>query len=229
MDFILEGCVRALRIIASGDREVLGILWLTLRVSAISTLIATLLGVPAGCVIALSVFRGKNLVQAILNTMMSLPTVTVGLVVYAFISRRGPLGNLELLFTPAAIIIGQVVLILPLVAALSCSAVQGVDVAVRKTALSLGAGPIRSAIAVLREGRYAIMAAVTAGFGRAIAEVGAAMMLGGNIKGFTRTITTAIAFETGKGEFGFSIALGIMMLLLAFIVTSVFHLLQKRV
>jgi tungstate transport system permease protein len=229
MDFIREGIVKALHIIRAHDPEVFGILWLTLRVAGISTTIAMLLGVPLGFIVAISTFRGKSVVQATLNALMSLPTVTVGLVVYAFISRHGPLGDLELLFTPSAIIIGQVILILPVMAALSCSAVRHIDVSVRKTALTLGAGPLRAAFAVLREGRYAIMAAVAAGFGRALTEVGSATMLGGNIRGVTRTMTTAIAFETGKGEFGFSIALGLMLLLMAFAVTAVFHLLQRQV
>lgn len=229
MDFIAEGFIRALHIIASRDPEVMDILWLTLRVACVSAAIAAALGVPIGFVIAISKFRGKNLVLALLNTSMSLPTVTVGLVVYAFISRRGPFGELGLLFTPAAIVLGEVILALPIVTALSCSAVQGIDESVRKTAFTLGAGQLRAALEVLREGRYAIMAAVVAGFGRVIAEVGSAMMLGGNMKGITRTLTTAIAFETGKGEFAFSFALGVILLLLAFFVTALFHLFQRRV
>lgn len=229
MDYIAEGFTKALRIIATGDSEVLAIVFLTLLVSGISTSIASLFGVPLGFVIGISSFRGKGIVTSILNTLMSLPTVTVGLIVYAFLSRRGPMGPLGLLFTPTAIIIGEVILILPIVTALTCAAVQGIDGSVRKTALTLGAGPVRAAVSVLREGRYAIGAAIVAGFGRAVAEVGAAMMLGGNIKGATRTITTAIAFETGKGEFGFSMALGIILLLLAFAVTGIFHMLQRRI
>lgn len=229
MDYIVEGLLKALKIVMTGDVEVLGIMWLTLRVSGVSTLIAMLFGVPIGFVVATGTFRGKDIVKSVLNTLMSLPTVTVGLVVYAFISRRGPLGEMGLLFTPTAMIIGEVMLIFPLIAALSCSAISGVDTAVRKTALTLGAGSLQAALAVVREVRYAIMAAIVAGFGRAVAEVGSAMMLGGNIKGSTRTMTTAIAFETGKGEFGLSIALGVLLLLLAFAVTGVFHFLQKRV
>lgn len=228
MDFIIEGIIRALHILVSDDREVRDILLLSLRVSGCSILIATALGLPAGYWLATTTFRGKGLALAALNALMSLPTVTVGLIVYAFISRRGPLGGMELLFTPAAIIIGEVILILPIVTALCCATVQGVDATVRKTALTLGAGPGRAALAVLSESRYGIIAAVVAGFGRAVAEVGAATMLGGNIRGVTRTLTTAIAFETGKGEFGFSFALGILLLLLAFAVTGIFHLIQRR-
>jgi tungstate transport system permease protein len=229
MDFISDGFRQALRLIASGDREALGILFLTLRVSVISAAIASLLGVPLGFMIGVSRFRGRGLVLAVLNTAMSLPTVTVGLVVFAVISRRGPLGQLGLLFTPTAIVIGEVILALPIIAALSCAATNGLDASVRKTAYTLGAGPLRAAVTVLREARYAILTAVVAGFGRVVAEVGSAMMLGGNIRGVTRTLTTAIAFETGKGEFGFSFALGILLLLLAFAVTGVFHILQRRV
>jgi tungstate transport system permease protein len=229
MDFIYEGLIKAVKIIASGDREVMRILLLTLRVSIVSASIAALIGIPAGFLVGVTRFRGRSLVLALLNTAMSLPTVTVGLVIFVFISRRGPLGPLGLLFTPAAIIIGEVVLALPIVTALSCAAVQGIDESVRKTAYTLGAGRVSAALAVLGEARYAILAAVVAGFGRVVAEVGSAMMLGGNIKGVSRTLTTAIAFETGKGEFGFSFALGIILLLLAFAVTGAFHLLHRRV
>ncbi|MFA6450420.1 MAG: ABC transporter permease [bacterium] len=228
MDFISEGFVKSLHIIASGDREAFGILFLTLRVSIIATAIATLLGAPLGFIIGVSKFRGKGIALAVLNTAMSLPTVTVGLIVFGIISRRGPLGSMGLLFTPAAIIIGEVILALPIITALVCAAVNGMDESARKTAMTLGAGPLRAALTVISEARYAILAAVVAGFGRVIAEVGSAMMLGGNIRGVTRTLTTAIAFETGKGEFGFSFALGILLLLLAFAVTGAFHLIQRR-
>ncbi len=229
MDFISEGFVRALHIIASGDREALDILWLTLRVSVVATFFASIIGVPLGFIIGISQFRGKGLTLAVLNTAMSLPTVTVGLIVYGVISRRGPLGSLGLLFTPTAIVIGEVILALPIITALACAAVNGMDASARKTALTLGADAFRAALAVLREARYAILAAIVAGFGRVVAEVGSAMMLGGNIRGVTRTLTTAIAFETGRGDFGFSFALGILLLLLAFAVTGIFHLLQRRV
>ena len=228
MDFIWDGLVKAVKIIASGDREVMGVLLLTLRVSVVSAAISALIGVPAGFIIGVSRFKGRSLVLAILNTAMSLPTVTVGLVIFALISRRGPLGPFGLLFTPTAIIIGEIVLALPIVTALSCAAVNGIDASVRKTAFTLGAGRLAAAMAVVSEARYAILAAVVAGFGRVVAEVGSAMMLGGNIKGATRTLTTAIAFETGKGEFAFSFALGILLLLLAFVVTGAFHLLNRR-
>lgn len=182
MDFIWEGLVKAVKIIASGDREVMGVLLLTLRVSVVSAAISALIGVPAGFIIGVSRFKGRSLVLAILNTAMSLPTVTVGLVIFALISRRGPLGPLGLLFTPTAIIIGEIVLALPIVTALSCAAVNGIDASVRKTAFTLGAGRLAAAMAVVSEARYAILAAVVAGFGRVVAEVGSAMMLGGNIK-----------------------------------------------
>ncbi len=229
MDFISEGFVKAVHIIASGDREALDILWLTLRVSVAATFFASIIGVPLGFIIGISQFRGKGFALAVLNTAMSLPTVTVGLIVYGVISRRGPLGSLGLLFTPTAIVIGEVILALPIITALACAAVNGMDASVRKTALTLGADALRASLAVLREARYAILAAIVAGFGRVVAEVGSAMMLGGNIRGVTRTLTTAIAFETGRGDFGFSFALGILLLLLAFTVTGIFHLLQRRV
>ncbi|HOX29006.1 MAG TPA: ABC transporter permease [bacterium] len=229
MDFASDGIKQAVGIILSGDREVLEILSLTMRVSLISALIAAVIGAPAGFAIGAGKFRGREFLIAVLNTLMSLPTVTVGLVVYAMISRRGPLGELGLLFTPTAIIIGEVVLALPIVSALSCAAARGIDEQAWKTAATLGAGRARAFFTVLREARYTILAAVVAGFGRVIAEVGSATMLGGNIKGATRTLTTTIAFETGKGEFGFSLALGIILLLIAFLVTGAFHLLNKKV
>lgn len=228
MDFIFEGFRESLRVIAGRDPEVIAITWLTLRVACFSAAIAAVLGVPLGFVVAVSRFRGRGVALAAMNAAMSLPTVTVGLVVYAFISRRGPLGALGLLFTPAAMVVGQVILATPIIAALTCSAVRGIDAAVRKTAATLGAGPLRAAFEEIREARYTIMAAVTAGFGRVVTEVGAAAMLGGNIRGATRTLTTAIAFETGKGEFAFSFALGIILLAMAFMVTGLFHLFQRR-
>lgn len=229
MDFIADGFIQALKLIFSGDREAFEILMVTLKVSLISATLAAIIGIPAGFAIGISEYRGKSVALALLNTAMSIPTVTIGLVVFAFLSRRGPLGSMGLLFTQTAIIIGEVLLALPIVMALSCAAVKDVDGAVRKTARTLGAGRFASALAVLGETRYALLAAVVAGYGRVVAEVGSAMMLGGNIKGSTRTLTTAIAFETGKGEFAFSFALGILLLLLALAVTGVFHIFHKRV
>ena len=159
---------------------------------------------------------------------MALPTVVIGLIVYSLISRRGPLGVFGLLYTPSAMIIGQFILAVPIIIALTHSAVQGIDKRVRNTALTLGATESQSAWMVIKEARYAVLAAVITGFGRVIAEVGAAMMLGGNIKESTRVMTTAIALETAKGEFGFAIALGIILLFVAFSINILLHYFQNK-
>lgn len=226
MDYILEGLKEAEQLIFWGDPEVWGIVFLSLRVSAMALTLATALGVPSGFLIATRQFRGKRGLVTVLNTLMALPTVVVGLTVYAFLSRRGPLGPLGLLYTPEAMVIGQFLLALPIVTALVLAAIQGVDRRVRPTALTLGASQLQAAWAVLSEARFAVLAAIAAGFGRVIAEVGAAMILGGNIRGFTRTMTTAIALETGKGEFGLAMALGIILLAVAFSINLLFHYLQ---
>ncbi len=228
MDYILDGLKAALELIFTLDREMLLIATVSLKVSAISTIIATLLGVPFGFVIAIKDFWGKQGVITVLNTLLALPTVVIGLLVYSFISRRGPLGSMGLLYTPWAIVIGQIILAFPVIAALSLSATLGVDKRVRKTALTLGANRLQTAFFVLAEGKFAILAAIIAGFGRVFAEVGVSMMLGGNIRGFTRNITTAIAFETGKGEFALGIALGTILLSVAFLVNILFQHLQRK-
>ncbi|MBD3327482.1 ABC transporter permease subunit, partial [candidate division KSB3 bacterium] len=160
--------------------------------------------------------------------LMALPTVVIGLFGYSLISRRGPLGTLELLFTPTAMVMGQIVLAMPIIMALTISAVQGVDPRVRRTATVLGASPFQSALAMVAEARFALMAAIITGFGRVIGEVGASMMLGGNIKGYTRNLPTAIALETSKGEFGFGLALGIILMTVALCVNFLMRFLQSR-
>jgi tungstate transport system permease protein len=159
---------------------------------------------------------------------MALPTVVVGLLVYSLISRQGPLGPLELLFTPKAMVIGQFILATPIIVALTISATQAIDPRVKITAMTLGAGPLRTAVTVLSEAKFALMAAVVAGFGRVIGEVGCALMVGGNIRGYTRTMTTAISLETAKGEFAFGLALGFILLTVAFVVNILLHRLQSR-
>ncbi|GEM_PF-22483 len=211
------------------DIEVFNIVGLSLRVSLFATLIAAILGVPLGLSLAAREFRGKRTVVMIMNTLFSLPTVVVGLFVYAQISRSGWLGGFNLLYTPFAIIIGQVILALPIITALTYAATQDVDARVRPTAQTLGANTIQAALAVLSESRAGILAAVASGFGRVIAEVGSALMLGGNIKDLTRTMTTYIALETSKGEFARSILLGVILLSVALAVNILIHrLLRER-
>jgi len=228
LDFIIEGMQKALQLIFSLDREIINIVLLSLRVSLTAIILASFLGIPLGFLMAVKDYWGKRFSIALVNTLLALPTVVIGLVVYSLISRRGPLGVFSLLYSPSAMIIGQFILAIPIIIALTHSAVQGVDKRIRNTALTLGATETQSAWTVIKEARYAVLAAVITGFGRVIAEVGAAMMLGGNIKGSTRIMTTAIALETAKGEFGFAIALGVILLLIALVANILLHYFQSR-
>jgi tungstate transport system permease protein len=228
MDYIFAGFFKACGLIFSLDREVLGIALLSLRVSAMATFLASVAGIPIGFIIGTEVFFGKRILITLFNTLMAFPTVVVGLLLYTLISRQGPLGTLGLLFTPWAMVIGQFILATPIIVALTISATQGIDPRVRLTALSMGANRFQSAWTVLSEARFALISAVIAGFGRVITEVGCALMVGGNIRGYTRTMTTAIALETAKGEFAFSLALGFILLMVAFCVNIFFHWLQGR-
>jgi tungstate transport system permease protein len=212
MGFIGESLRAAFFLIFSADREVFAAVWTSVSVAGWSVLLAGTMGVPLGIGVALGQFRLKRAVLVALNSLMAMPTVVIGLLVYGVISRQGPLGGWGWLFTPKAIVIGQTVLAIPIVANYTLSAVKGADYRIVPTALTLGAGSMQSMIQLTREVRFGIMAAIIAGFGRVISEVGAAMMLGGNIRGYTRTMTTAIALETSKGEFGFGLALGIILM-----------------
>ncbi len=228
MDFLTESLQHALRMILSRDGEVFVTVWTSLYTSAAAILAAAAVGVPAGTALGLGRFRGRRTALTLLNTLMALPTVVVGLVLFGLLSRQGPLGSLGLLFTPLAMIAGQTVLAIPIVANYTVAAVAGADPRIFSTALTLGAGPLRAAAQLLREVRFGIVAAVVAGFGRVIAEVGVAMMLGGNIRGSTRTMTTAIALETSKGEFAFGLALGLVLMAVALVVNLFLHSLQQR-
>jgi len=228
LDFIIEGMQKAFQLILTLDSEIFNIVLLSLRVSLTAVILASLLGVYLGFLMAVKDYWGKRFSVALVNTLLALPTVVIGLIVYSLISRRGPLGVFGLLYTPSAMVVGQLILAAPIIIALTHSAVQGIDKRVRDTALTLGATDAQSAWMVIKEARYAVLAAVITGFGRVIAEVGAAMMLGGNIKGSTRVMTTAITLETAKGEFGFAIALGIILLLIAFVINILLHYFQSK-
>ncbi|MDY6951047.1 MAG: ABC transporter permease [Thermodesulfobacteriota bacterium] len=228
MDFLVDSLFSALLLIWSMDHDFLVIVYVSLKVSSSSTLIASLVGVPIGFFIAYGEFRGRRLLITILNTLLSLPTVVVGLFVYAFISRKGVFGLYDLLYTQKAIIIGQVILIIPIVATFTIAAISPVDERYRKTALTLGANFSQTAWMIVREARFGIAAAIIAAFGRVIAEVGISMMLGGNAKGFTRTMTTAMALEYDKGLFVLSVALGIVLLTVSFVVNVFFNYFQGR-
>ena len=228
MNYLTDSLKEALFLIFSLDREILKISLVSLKVAGISTTLSTLVGIPLGFLISSYKFRGRQLSITIFNTLMSLPTVIVGLLVYSFISRHGPLGELGLLYTQAAMVIGQFILATPIITALSISAFESLDKRVRKEAIALGANQYQVALIGFSEGRFALASAIVAGFGRVFAEVGISMMLGGNIKGYTRNIPTAIALETSRGEFALGLALGIILLFIAFFLNIIFQCLKSR-
>jgi tungstate transport system permease protein len=219
---------RALGLLFSGDRELWFITWTSLRFSLSSTLIACLPGIPLGVLIALKRFPGRRVVLAVLHGLMALPTVVVGLVVYSLISRSGPLGSLRMLFTPSAVITGQAILILPIVTSLAASGLSNLDPLFPEVLTTLGASRRGIFWMSVREARGAVLSACLAGFGRVIGEVGVSMMLGGNIRWYTRTITTAVALETGKGEFELGLALGIILIAVALSVNALLHWLVRH-
>lgn len=222
MDYIFEGISEAFRLILSSDAEFWSIVWLSVKLSFISTLLASVIGVPAAFFLVLKKFPGRDLMIAVSNSLMSIPTVVVGLLFYAILSRRGPAGDLALLFTQTAVVIGQTFLILPVVISLTVSTIRSLDKSVRETSVSLGANKKQQLIMFFSEARFGVAACLITAFSRVFAEVGVSMMLGGNIRNYTRTITTAIALETSKGEFGLSIALGIVLLAVAFAINFFF-------
>lgn len=228
VDLLVDSLKSAILLLLSFDPELYEIVGVSLNVSFFSTLIAALFGLPLGFLIAFNSFAGKRFVMTCLNTLLALPTVVIGLVVYSLISRRGIFGPLELLYTQKAIIIGQIILIVPLITTLSIAAVSRIDQRYRNTALTLGATYVQMGWVIFKEARFGIVAAVIAAFGRVIAEVGISMMLGGNAKGFTRTMTTAMALEYDKGEFVLAVALGIILMSFAFAINMLFHFLQGR-
>jgi tungstate transport system permease protein len=226
MDFLAESWRRAVHLLLSGDAEVLGVTLLTLKVAILATTIACALGIPAGFLLATRPFWGRRAALTVVNTALAFPTVVVGLVLIGLLSRHGPLGGLGLLYTWQAIVIGDVLLALPIAAALSAAAVQGVDPRVRRTAETLGASRWRTAWTVAREARFGLAAVVTAAFGQCVAEVGAALMVGGNIRGQTRTLTTAVALHAAQGDFGLALALGLLLVVLALVVNVALQVLQ---
>ncbi len=224
MDYFSAATLEALKLIIGFDSELYIIVWTSLKISLAAVTITSLICMPLGLLIAHKSFFGKQLLQSILNTLMALPTVVVGLLLYGILSRQGPLGGWGILYTQTAMVIGQCVLIFPIILNLVIAAVNSADPRIRTTCMALGASNFQQGVIFFNEIRFAVMAAIFAGFGRAIGEVGIAMMVGGNIQGYTRTMTTAIALETSKGEFEFGLALGVLLLIVAFIVNG---LLQK--
>ncbi len=228
MDLLREGVRQAVALLAGGDPEIWAILRLSLQVSGTATLISLLLGIPAGAALALARFPGRTLVVSVVNTGMGLPPVVVGLFVSLLLWRSGPLGDLEVLYTPAAIVLAQAVIAAPIVTGITLAAVQNVPTKFRLQLQALGASRAQLVAVVLREARLPMLAAVMAGFGGIISEIGASMMVGGNIKGQTRTLTTAMVLETSKGNFDVAIALSVLLLVLVFLVNWALTAIQQR-
>jgi len=214
---------RAFDLLVSGDREVWFIAGTSLRFSLASAVIACIPGIPLGVLIALKRFRGRRVLLAVLTSLMALPTVVVGLIVYSLISRAGPLGFMGILFTPRAVIIGQAILALPIIVSMTASGLSGLDPLFPEMLTTLGASQRDILWMSVRQARGAVLSACLAAFGRVVGEVGVAMMLGGNIRWYTRTITTAIALETSKGEFELGLALGMILMLVSLGVNAVLH------
>jgi len=228
MDLLWDGVREAFGLLVGGDPEVRAIAWRSIEISATATLLSLLAGVPAGVLLALSLFPGRRLVVALVNTGMGLPPVVVGLFVSITLWRSGPLGFLELLYTPAAMVLAQVVIAFPIVAGLTLAAVQQLNPNLRLQLLALGASRVQLLGLLLREVRLPLLAAVMAGFGAVISEVGASLMVGGNIRHSTRVLTTATVLETGKGNFEIAIALSIILLAITFAVNWVLTTVQQR-
>jgi tungstate transport system permease protein len=228
MDFLFQGFLRAIDLLATGDAETFSAVFATLVVSTYSLAATLFIGLPLGFCLGYFEFSVKKQVRVVVDTLLALPTVFIGLLAYAFFTSRGPLGQWELLFTLPGIAVGLTVLALPIVIALSATAVESMDRQLRVTLISLGANRRQLFLSTLWEARHGIIAAALTAYGRVMTEVGIAMMVGGNIKWQTRTITTAIALETNKGEFAMGIALGLVLLLIAFAVNISVSFLRKR-
>ena len=227
MNYFIESLSAAFTLIIGFDVTIYQIVLTSVVISVSASLIAASLAIPAGVAMALNQFRGKSFIQHLLNTLMAMPTVVIGLLLYGLFSRLGPLGNWGILYTPYAVIIAETILIFPIMMNLAITAVRSADPRLVPTLISLGAKPIPLMLHVIRTTRLAMLSALVTGFGRAIGEVGAAMMLGGNIEGFTRTMTTAIALESSKGEFELGLALGILLLFIAFLLNLSLSWLNK--
>jgi tungstate transport system permease protein len=228
MDSIIESFARAVSLMLNLNRELLGIIFLSLQVSCAALVIASVTGVPAGSAIGLKRFPGRGFIVSLLNTFMGLPPVVVGLFLYLALSRSGPLGFLSLLYTPSAMIIAQMILAFPIVASLSHSAIVNVDPIIRQASATLGATPYQMALTIVKEARYGIISGIIAAFGRVMAEVGAILIVGGNIAGYTRVMTTTIALETDKGDFELALALGIILLGLSSFITVMLNIIQRK-
>lgn len=225
---LLDGLGKALALIVSFNPELLDIILLSIAVSGTALSIATALGLPLSALIGLKKLPARGLLISLMNTFMGLPPVVVGLFLYLLLSRSGPLGFMGLLYSPSAMIIAQAILAFPIITALCHSAIVNVNPLIRQASLTLGATPLQVAITVIKEARYGIMSGIIAAFGRVMAEVGAILIVGGNIAGYTRVMTTTIALETDKGNFELALALGIILLVLSLLINSMLHVVQKK-
>ena len=228
MDLILDGIIKAFYLIITFDPEVMRITWLSLKVSGLATLISLFIGITVGTVIALTKFPGKGTIVTIINSGMALPPVVVGLFVSIFLWRSGPFGFMNLLYTPTAMIIAQAVIATPIVMGITVGSMQSLPATLRLQILALGATKLQMVWVLVKEARLPLMAGVMAGFGGVISEVGASIMVGGNVQGYTRVLTTATVMETGRGDFDVAIALSIVLLMLVYLVNYVLTKIQQR-
>ena len=227
MDFLLNGFAEAFNLLLNGNLETYSAIKATLYTSSVSILFAVLIGFPLGFSLGFYDFKGRKILRLLSDTALAMPTVAIGLILYAFITRNGPLGSLNLLFTLKAVMLGQFVLALPIIISLTASVVENMEKKHYLTILNLRLAPAKLVFCVLYELRYALMVVIATAYGRIVAEVGVAMMIGGNIKYFTRTITTAVSLETNKGEFAMGIALAMVLIFIAFLVNLAIFALRK--
>jgi len=228
MDSIIEGFKRAFLLIFNLDAELISIIFLSLRVSGTALIIVSVIGVPLSALVSLKKFPARGLFISIMNTLMGLPPVVVGLFVYIMLSRSGPIGFMGLLYTPSAMIIAQTILAFPIAVSLCHSAIISVNPIIKQASMTLGATPLQTSVTIIKEARYGIMSGMIAAFGRVMAEVGAILIVGGNIAGYTRVMTTTIALETDKGNFELAIALGIILLTISLVINSALHFVQRK-
>ncbi|MBF0408176.1 MAG: ABC transporter permease [Candidatus Riflebacteria bacterium] len=228
MNFLFESIKAAAFLILNLDSELTGIVFLSLQISIISCIIASIVGIPLAFLISMNNFKLKRLFITILNSLLALPTVVIGLFVYAFLNRRGILGSLDLLYTWTAVVIGQTILIIPLITSYTISVISRLDVRYKRTAMTLGANRLQTSQVILREAKFGIMSVIAAAFGRVVSEIGISMMLGGNIKMFTRTMTTAMALEYDKGEFVLAVALGLILMTISLLVNFAINWFQGK-
>ncbi len=227
LDFLLNGFTEAFNLLLNGNLETYSAIKATLYTSSVSILFAVIVGFPLGFILGFYDFKGRKILRLLSDTALAMPTVAIGLILYAFITRNGPLGSLNLLFTLKAVMLGQFVLALPIIISLTASVVENMEKKHYLTILNLRLAPAKLVFCVLYELRYALMVVIATAYGRIVAEVGVAMMIGGNIKYFTRTITTAVSLETNKGEFAMGIALAMVLIFIAFLVNLAIFALRK--